>query len=62
MQKVHLQKIFARGDELVAIGLDLPFAMKMSQSFDESNGIELNSEHMSEEELVNDVWTSNFNK
>jgi energy-coupling factor transport system ATP-binding protein len=55
------QEIFSRGEELVALGLDLPFAMKMGNLL-RANGVALNNEHMSEEELVNDVWTSNFNK
>ncbi len=54
-------EIFARGEELVTLGLDLPFAMKMSKLFRE-NGVLLKEEHMSEQELVNDLWTSNFNK
>ena len=54
-------EIFARGDELVELGLDLPFAMKMSKLL-QAKGIQLVGEHMTEEELVNDLWTSNFNK
>ncbi len=55
------QQIFERGQELVDLGLDLPFAMKMSKLL-KAEGIELVTEHMSEEELVNDLWTSHFNK
>lgn len=54
-------EIFARGEELVELGLDLPFAMKMSKLM-RLSGVKLQGEHMSEEELVNDLWTSNFNK
>lgn len=54
-------EIFERGDELEAIGLDLPFSMKLS-SYLRDEGIELNGNHMSEEELVNELWTSYFNK
>ncbi|WP_124068579.1 energy-coupling factor ABC transporter ATP-binding protein [Filibacter tadaridae] len=54
-------QIFARGDELEAIGLDLPFAMKVSRLLRES-GMELFGEHMTEEELVNGLWTSHFSK
>lgn len=53
--------IFERGQELVDLGLDLPFAMKMSKLL-KAEGISLVAEHMSEEELVNDLWTSYFNK
>jgi energy-coupling factor transport system ATP-binding protein len=55
------EQIFARGDELEAIGLDLPFAMKVSSLLREF-GMELNGEHMTEEELVNELWTSHFSK
>ena len=54
-------EIFARGEELVELGLDLPFSLKMSKLLLEQ-GVYLQEEHMSEEELVKDVWTSNFNK
>ena len=55
------EEIFAHGDELESIGLDLPFAMKMSKLI-RGNGLELKGEHMMEEELVNDLWTSHFSK
>ncbi|MFJ7935151.1 energy-coupling factor ABC transporter ATP-binding protein [Sporosarcina sp. NPDC096371] len=55
------EQIFARGDELEAIGLDLPFAMKVSGLLRKS-GMQLNGEHMTEEELVNELWTSHFSK
>ena len=54
-------EIFALGDQLVELGLDLPFAMKMSKLL-QAKGIQLVGQHMTEEELVNDLWTSNFNK
>ena len=55
------EEIFLRGQELVDLGLDLPFAMNVSRLL-RDQGIELVAEHMSEEELVNDLWTSHFNK
>lgn len=55
------EEIFQRGQALVDVGLDLPFAMNVSRLLMEQ-GIELVGEHMSEEELVNDLWTSHFNK
>ncbi|HJF31646.1 MAG TPA: energy-coupling factor ABC transporter ATP-binding protein [Sporosarcina psychrophila] len=55
------EQIFARGDELEEIGLDLPFAMRVSDLLREF-GMELNGEHMTEEELVNELWTSHFSK
>lgn len=54
-------EIFARGQELVELGLDLPFSLKMGELL-LAEGLELEEKHMSEEELVKDVWTSNFNK
>lgn len=55
------EEIFGRGQELVDLGLDLPFAMNISRLL-RDQGIELIAEHMSEEELVNDLWTSHFSK
>jgi energy-coupling factor transport system ATP-binding protein len=54
-------EIFALGDKLVDLGLDLPFAMKMTKLL-QAQGVQLVGQHMTEEELVNDLWTSNFNK
>ena len=55
------EQIFARGNELEEIGLDLPFALRVSGLLRE-NGMELVGEHMTEEELVNELWTSHFSK
>lgn len=54
-------EIFALGDDLVQFGLDMPFAMKMTKLL-QAQGVQLAGQHMTEEELVNDLWTSNFNK
>lgn len=54
-------EIFALGDKLAEFGLDLPFAMKLSKLL-QKEGVPLMGQHMTEEELVNDLWTSNFNK
>ncbi|MEG0440255.1 MAG: energy-coupling factor ABC transporter ATP-binding protein [Solibacillus sp.] len=54
-------EIFALGDQLVDFGLDLPFATKMTKLL-QAQGVQLVGQHMTEEELVNDLWTSNFNK
>ncbi|MGE7695384.1 energy-coupling factor ABC transporter ATP-binding protein [Lysinibacillus sp. NPDC094177] len=54
-------EIFALGDKLVEFGLDLPFVMKLSKLL-QKEGVPLMGQHMTEEELVNDLWTSNFNK
>ena len=55
------EEIFSHGEELESIGLDLPFAMKVSDLLRE-NGLNLKGEHMTEEELVNELWTSHFSK
>lgn len=54
-------EIFALGDQLIDFGLDLPFATKMTKLL-QAQGVQLVGQHMTEEELVNDLWTSNFNK
>ncbi|MCS1392453.1 energy-coupling factor ABC transporter ATP-binding protein [Lysinibacillus boronitolerans] len=54
-------EIFALGDKLVEFGLDFPFALKLSKLL-QKEGVPLMGQHMTEEELVNDLWTSNFNK
>ncbi len=54
-------EIFALGDELTKRGLDLPFAMKLTRLL-QAEGVQLNAQNITEEELVNDLWTSNFNK
>lgn len=55
------EEIFSRGDELESIGLDLPFAMRISELL-RSNGMELKGQHMTVEELVSELWTSHFSK
>ena len=56
------QEIFSTmGSKLVELGLDLPFAMRLSNLL-RGAGVELVGEHMTEEELVNELWTSHFNK
>ncbi|MFD1929776.1 energy-coupling factor ABC transporter ATP-binding protein [Sporosarcina siberiensis] len=55
------EQIFSRGNELDSIGLDLPFAMKVSSLLREF-GMDFNGEHMTEKELVNELWTSHFSK
>lgn len=54
-------EIFSLGDQLVELGLDLPFAMKLTKLL-KAEGIQLQEDHMTEEQLVNDLWISNFKK
>jgi len=55
------KEIFDLGDELVKLGLDLPFPIKMAKLL-QAQGITLQGGYMTEEELVNDIWISNFKK
>ncbi|MEW9502745.1 energy-coupling factor ABC transporter ATP-binding protein [Jeotgalibacillus marinus] len=55
------EEIFQLGDELVKLGLDLPFPLKMSNAF-KTQGVPLKGQHLTEEELVNELWMSHFNK
>lgn len=50
------EEVFLAGNELTELGLDLPFAMRMSHLLKEA-GVELRGEHMTEDELVNELWT-----
>lgn len=50
------EDVFLAGNKLTDLGLDLPFAMRMSKLLAEA-GIQLSSEHMSEDGLVEDLWT-----
>jgi len=50
------ETIFFAGNKLTDLGLDLPFAMRMSKLLTEA-GVQLSSEHMSEDGLVEDLWT-----
>ncbi|PIC86020.1 energy-coupling factor transporter ATPase [Sporosarcina sp. P20a] len=55
------QEIFQRGTELEKVGLDLPFALRVSELL-RTAGVELQGNHMTEEELVNELWTYHFSK
>ncbi|GKW47609.1 energy-coupling factor ABC transporter ATP-binding protein [Planococcus sp. NCCP-2050] len=50
------EAVFFAGNKLTDLGLDLPFAMRMSKLLTEA-GVQLSSEHMSEDGLVEDLWT-----
>ena len=53
--------IFEQSSKLQEHGLDLPFALRLSQLL-RNAGLPLVGNHMSEEELVNELWTSHFSK
>ncbi|WP_160725558.1 energy-coupling factor ABC transporter ATP-binding protein [Bacillus sp. USDA818B3_A] len=54
------EEIFTMDEQLVQLGLDIPFSVKMSKAF-RQNGIKLSKHYLSEEELVTELWTSRFN-
>jgi len=54
------EEIFSMDEELIQLGLDIPFSVKLSKAF-RKNGIEFSKNYLSEEELVNELWTSRLN-
>ncbi|MEH7386640.1 energy-coupling factor ABC transporter ATP-binding protein [Bacillus sp. JJ1521] len=50
------EEIFALDDKLVEIGLDLPFSVKVSKKL-RASGVPLSKNHITEESLVNELWT-----
>jgi energy-coupling factor transport system ATP-binding protein len=44
-------------EQLIQLGLDIPFSVKMSKAF-RQKGIDLSRHYLSEEELVTELWTS----
>lgn len=55
------EEIFKLDEELIQLGLDIPFSVKLGKSFREK-GLELSKYYLTEEELVNELWTSRFSK
>lgn len=55
------EEVFSMDEELIQLGLDIPFSVKMSKAI-RKKGIELSKQYLSEEELVTELWTSHFNK
>lgn len=51
------EHLFSMGEELVQKGLDSPFSQKLKQLLQEK-GLEVPKEYMSEERLVEWIWTS----
>ena len=51
------EQVFRSGSELMELGLDLPFAMRMTHLLREA-GLDIKGEHMTEDKLVNELWTS----
>ena len=55
------EDIFQMDEELVQLGLDIPFPVKMSKLLKEQ-GVSLSRHFLSEEELVEELWTSHYKK
>jgi energy-coupling factor transport system ATP-binding protein len=55
------EEIFELDEELVELGLDIPFSVKVSKLL-RDQGVSLSKLHLSEEELVMELWKSHFNK
>ena len=55
------EEIFRLDEELISLGLDMPFPVKMSKLLSEK-GVELEKPYLTEEELVAELWTSHFSK
>jgi energy-coupling factor transport system ATP-binding protein len=55
------EEIFQLDKELVDLGLDIPFPVKMSKLLKEK-GVKIVKPYLSEEELVAELWTSYFNR
>ncbi|MRX72515.1 energy-coupling factor ABC transporter ATP-binding protein [Bacillus lacus] len=50
------EQVFSLNEKLVEIGLDLPFPYKLSRQLREA-GIPLSNDHLTQEGLVNELWT-----
>lgn len=55
------EEIFLLDKELISLGLDMPFPVKMSLLLKEK-GVNVEKPHLSDEELVAELWTSYFKK
>lgn len=55
------EDIFSMEEELIKLGLDIPFAVKMSNAF-RQKGFPLSKHYLSEEELVTELWTYRLSK
>jgi len=51
------EEIFEMDEELIKLGLDIPFPVKMSKIM-RKKGISLTKSYLTEEELVTELWTS----
>ncbi|NSL52562.1 energy-coupling factor ABC transporter ATP-binding protein [Calidifontibacillus erzurumensis] len=50
------EEIFDLGEQLISLGLDLPFTVKLSRLL-RQKGIQISKCHLKQQELVNELWT-----
>ncbi|RSK52257.1 energy-coupling factor ABC transporter ATP-binding protein [Bacillus canaveralius] len=55
------EDIFELDEELIELGLDIPFPVKVSKAL-RNKGIPVPKQFLSEEELVTELWTSRYSK
>ena len=55
------EAIFQMDEELIELGLDIPFPVKLSKLLKEM-GLDITKPYLTEEELVADLWTSHCKK
>ena len=55
------ETIFSHGEELIELGLDIPFPEKLKAAL-KNREIEVPDEYLTEEGMVNWLWTSGLNK
>lgn len=55
------EKVFLMEEELIKLGLDIPFSVKMKKELIKQ-GFELPNSYLTDEELVNALWTSHLNE
>jgi energy-coupling factor transport system ATP-binding protein len=55
------EEIFALDEELVQLGLDIPFSVKLTKEL-RKKGFTFSKHFLSEEELVKELWTSHLRK
>ena len=55
------EAIFQMDEELIELGLDIPFPVKLSKLLKEM-GVDITKPYLTEEELVADLWTSHCKK
>ena len=61
IQQGNPEEIFALGEQLISLGLDIPFAQKLRSAL-EARGVSLPAQYMNEEALLEWLTTSYLTK